>query len=127
MKTPIIKTLEFARGAKLRERNEKFIKELEVIPEVPITCIYTKTDGLIPWKNCMEAETYRDDIKNVEVFGSHCGMGANATVLLTVANALNANIEATSKKSIIQKIETLFFPQFWEQKGVSKFTNLFFS
>ena len=127
MKTPIIKTLEFVRGAKLRERNEKFIKELEVIPEVPITCIYTKTDGLIPWKNCMEAETYRDDIKNVEVFGSHCGMGANATVLLTVANALNANIETESKKSIIQKIETLFFPQFWEQKGVTKFTNLFFS
>lgn len=127
MKTPIVKTLEFVRGAKLRERNEKFIKELEVIPQVPITCIYTKTDGLIPWKNCMEAETYRDDIKNVEVFGSHCGMGANATVLLTVANALNANIENTTQKSIIQKVETLFFPKFWEQKGISKFTNLFFS
>jgi hypothetical protein len=127
MKTPIVRTLEFVRGAKLRERNLKFIKELEEIPKVPITCIYTKTDGLIPWKNCMEAETYRDDIKNVEVFGSHCGMGANATVLLTLANALNANLETAEKKSIIEKIETLFFPQFWEQKGVSKFTNLFFN
>ncbi len=127
MKTPIIKTLEFVRGAKLRERNEKFIKELEEIPNVPITCVYTKTDGLIPWKNCMEAETYRDDIKNVEVFGSHCGLGANATVLLTVANALNANIELNTKKSIIQKAETLFFPSFWQQKGISKFTNLIFS
>lgn len=127
MKTPIIKNLEFLRGTKLRERNDKFIKELEVIPEVPITCIYTKTDGLIPWKHCMEAETYRDDIKNVEVFGSHCGMGANATVLLTVANALNANIETETKMSIIQKVETLFFPKFWKEKGVSKFTNLLFS
>jgi hypothetical protein len=127
MKTPIVRTLEFVRGAKLRERNLKFIKELEEIPKVPITCIYTKTDGLIPWKNCMEAETYRDDIKNVEVFGSHCGMGANATVLLTLANALNANLEKAEKKSIIEKVETLFFPQFWEQKGVSKFTNLFFN
>lgn len=127
MKTPIVRTLEFVRGAKLRERNLKFIKELEEIPKVPITCIYTKTDGLIPWKNCMEAETFRDDIKNVEVFGSHCGMGANATVLLTLANALNANIEKAEKKSIIEKVETLFFPQFWEQKGVSKFTNLFFN
>jgi hypothetical protein len=127
MKTPIIRSLEFIRGTKLKERNDKFIKELEEIPQVPITCIYTKTDGLIPWKNCTEAETYRDDIKNVEVFGSHCGMGANATVLLTVANALNANIEKSSKKSIIEKIETLFFPHFWEQKGISKFTNLFFN
>lgn len=127
MKTPIIKTIEFVRGTKLKERNLKFIKELEAIPEVPITCVYTKTDGLIPWKNCMEAETYRNDIKNIEVFGSHCGMGANATVLLTVANALNANIEKVAKKSIIEKVETLFFPKFWEQKGLSKFTNLLFS
>ena len=127
MKTPIVKTLEFVRGAKLRERNLKFIKELEEIPTVPITCIYTKTDGLIPWKNCMEAETFRDDIKNVEVFGSHCGMGANATVLLTVANALNSNLEKVQEKTIIEKVETLFYPQFWEQKGVSKFTNLFFN
>ena len=127
MKTPIVKTLEFVRGAKLRERNLKFIKELEEIPKVPITCIYTKTDGLIPWKNCMEAETFRDDIKNVEVFGSHCGMGANATVLLTVANALNSNLEKVQEKTIIEKVETLFYPQFWEQKGVSKFTNLFFN
>tara|TARA_R110002126_G_scaffold277560_2_gene423531 strand:- start:15485 stop:16645 length:1161 start_codon:yes stop_codon:yes gene_type:complete len=127
MKTPIITTLEFIRGARLKERNEKFIKELEEIPNLPITCIYTKTDGLIPWKNCMEAETYRDDIKNVEVFGSHCGMGANASVLLTVASALNANTEKAAKKSIIQKVETLFFPRFWTEKGVSKFTNLFFS
>lgn len=127
MKTPIVRTLEFVRGTKLRERNLKFIKELEEIPTVPITCIYTKTDGLIPWKNCMEAETYRDDIKNVEVFGSHCGMGANATVLLTVANALSTNLEKVEKKSIIEKVETLFFPKFWEQKGVSKFTNLFFN
>ena len=27
----------------------------------------------------------------------------------------------------IEKVETLFFPKFWEQKGVSKFTNLFFN
>jgi hypothetical protein len=112
MKTPIIKTLEFLRGTKIKERNLKFIKELEEIPDLPITCIYTKTDGLIPWKNCMEAETYRNDIKNVEVFGSHCGMGANATVLLTVANALNSNIEKVAKKTIIEKYETLFFPEY---------------
>ncbi len=127
MKTPVISSLEFLRGTKLKERNEKFIKELEAIPKIPITCVYTKTDGLIPWKNCMEAETYRDDIKNVEVFGSHCGMGANATVLLTVANALNANLETSAKKSIVEKVESLFFPKFWEQKGISKFTNLFFN
>ncbi len=125
MKTPIIRSLEFLRGKKLKTRNEKFIKELEEIPEVPVTCIYTKTDGIVPWKNCMEAETYRNDIKNVEVFGSHSGMGANASVILTVAHALNSNLEKVKDKSMLEKVESMFYPKFWEKKGVSKFTNLF--
>jgi hypothetical protein len=127
MKTPVVRSLEFFRGRKLKERNDKFIKELEEIPDVPVTCIYTKTDGLLPWKHCMEAETLRKDIKNIEVFGSHCGMGANASVLLTVANSLNTNITGKKPKGITTKIESIFFPEFWEQKGISKFTNLFFS
>ena len=127
MKTPVVRSLEFLRGRKLRERNAKFIKELEEIPEVPITCIYTKTDGLLPWKHCMEAETLRKDIKNIEVFGSHCGMGANASVLLTVANSLNTNITGKKPKGMTTKIESLFFPEFWDKKGLSKFTNLFFN
>ena len=127
MKTPLLRMLEFLRGKSLRERNDKFIKELEEIPEVPITCIYTKTDGLLPWKHCMEAETLRKNIRNIEVFGSHCGMGANASVLLTVANSLNTNITGKEPKGITTNIEKLFFPKFWEQKGMSKFTNLFFN
>ena len=128
MKAPVIRSLEFLRGQKLRERNLKFIKELEEIPKVPITCIYTKTDGLIPWKNCMEAETYRKDIRNIEVFGSHCGMGANASILFTVANALNNSLDAEiEKKSILDKVETLLYPKFWEKKGLAKFSNLLFS
>ena len=35
----------------------------------------------------MEAESYRDDIKNIEVYGSHSGLGANVSVLLITANA----------------------------------------
>ncbi|PHR72886.1 MAG: hypothetical protein COA67_04070 [Lutibacter sp.] len=125
METPLLRVLEFLRGKTLKERNKKFLKELEEIPNVPITCIYTKTDGLVPWKHCREASTLRKDIKNIEVFGSHCGMGANATVLLTVANALNSNIEGKEPKGVLTKIESLFFPRFWKQKGMSKFTDLF--
>jgi esterase/lipase len=125
MQTPLIKMLEFFRGKKLRERNAKFLKELEEIPQVPITCIYTKTDGLVPWKNCLEAETFRKDIKNVEVYGSHIGLGANASVLVAIANSLSDNINNKKDKSIIEKVESLFFPKFWQQKGASKFTKLF--
>jgi len=127
MNTPLINMLEFLRGKTLRERNEKFLKELEAIPKVPITCIYTKTDGLLPWKHCQEAETLRSDIKNIEVFGSHIGMGANASILLTVAHSLGENLKLEPFESrFAHTIEDLFFPRFWKDKGLAKFTNLFF-
>ncbi len=116
MKTPMVRTLEFLRGKSLKERNKKIIEELEEIPEVPITCIYTRTDGLVPWKNCLEAETFRKNIKNVEVFGSHCGLGANASVLVTVANTLIENTQGEAPNGVITKIENIFFPKFWKQK-----------
>lgn len=125
METPLLRVLEFLRGKTLKERNKKFLKELEEIPNVPVTCIYTKTDGLVPWKHCREASTLRKDIKNIEVFGSHSGMGANATVLLTVANTLNYNINGLESKGVLTKIESMFFPKFWKQKGTAKFTKLF--
>lgn len=114
MNTPLIRILEFLRGKTLRERNENFLKELEEIPQVPITCIYTKTDGLLPWKHCLEAETLRRDIQNVEVFGSHCGMGANASILFTVAHALEENLKLEPFETDFEyKLESLFFPRFW--------------
>ncbi len=127
MNTPLVNMLEFLRGKTLRERNEKFLKELEDIPKVPITCIYTKTDGLLPWKHCQEAETLRGDIKNIEVFGSHIGMGANASILFTVAHSLGENLKLESFKSnFVHNIGDLFFPIFWKEKGLAKFTQLFF-
>ncbi|MCH3883543.1 MULTISPECIES: alpha/beta fold hydrolase [Tenacibaculum] len=116
MQTPLVRVLEFLRGKTLRERNDKFLKELEEIPKVPVTCIYTKTDGLVPWKHCLEAETMRKNIKNVEVYGSHMGMGANASVLVTVANALIENTQGKKPKGFITKLENMFFPKFWERK-----------
>ena len=113
MKTPVYGILQFFRGKSLKERNERFLKELEPIPNVPVTCIYTKTDGLLPWKHCKEAETYR---KNIEVYGSHSGLGANASVMLITANALSANIKGTAIKDETSNIERVLYPNFWNKK-----------
>ena len=113
MKTPVYGLLEFFRGKSLKERNERFLSELEPIPNVPVTCIYTKTDGLVPWKHCMEAETSRKDIKNIEVFGSHSGMGANVSVLLVTANMLSANIQGKKLRNVGSNIERFLYPKFW--------------
>lgn len=126
MQTPLVNVLEFLRGKTLRERNAKFLRELEEIPKVPVTCIYTKTDGLVPWKHCLEAETLRTNIKNVEVYGSHIGMGANASVLVTVANSLIENTSGKKPKGFISKLENVFFPKFWERKKSDIIKDLIF-
>jgi hypothetical protein len=115
MKTPVYGLLEFFRGKSLKERNERFLAELEPVPKVPVTCIYTKTDGLVPWKHCMEAQSYRKDIKNIEVFGSHSGMGANVSVLLVTANMLSANIQGKKIRDIGSNIERYLYPNFWKK------------
>ena len=115
MKTPVYGLMEFFRGKSLKERNERFLAELEPVPSMPVTCIYTKTDGLVPWKHCMEAETYREDIKNIEVYGSHSGMGANASVLLVTANMLSSNIQGKKIRDVGSNIERVLYPNFWNK------------
>ena len=123
MKTPAYGILEFFRGKSLKERNKRFLAELEPIPDVPVTCLYTKTDGLVPWKHCMEAESYRSNIKNIEVFGSHSGLGANASVLMMTANALKANLLGLSINEATTKIERILYPNYWRRKKLKLFTS----
>ena len=53
---------------------------------VPTTSIYTRTDGIVHWRSCLEYQ--RTDAENVEVYGSHCGLGFNPSVLYVVADRL---------------------------------------
>lgn len=126
MKTPVYGLLEFFRGKSLKERNARFLAELEPIPDVPITCIYTKTDGLVPWKHCMEAESYRKNIKNIEVYGSHSGLGANASVLMLTANALSANLQGLEIQDVTTNIERILYPYYWngKKKAIKNKTSL---
>jgi pimeloyl-ACP methyl ester carboxylesterase len=53
---------------------------------VPSTAIYTRTDGVARWHLCIEAE--HPQAENIEVRGSHCGLGHNPAVILAVADRL---------------------------------------
>lgn len=53
---------------------------------VPSTAIYTKTDGIVPWRGCLEPKRPHTD--NIEVFASHCGLGVNPFVFFAVADRL---------------------------------------
>ncbi len=53
---------------------------------VPSTAIFTKTDGIVPWRGCIEPKAPQTD--NIEVYASHCGLGVNPFVFFAVADRL---------------------------------------
>ena len=59
---------------------------------VPSTSIYSRTDGVVRWQVCLDVSDDRHE--NVEVLGSHVGLGFNASALFVVADRL-AQAEGT--------------------------------
>ena len=58
----------------------------EAPPQVPVTSIYSKTDGIVPWRySILPTAPLRESI---EVRGSHLGLGHNPAVLSIVAERL---------------------------------------
>lgn len=53
---------------------------------VPSTSVYTRTDGIVDWRSCLE--TRGPISENVEVLGSHCGLGFHPAVAVVVADRL---------------------------------------
>ncbi len=69
-------------NATLRER-------LETPPPIPSTAIFSRTDGIASWHSCYDREDLLDDItENVEVEGSHCGLGHNPLAVWVIADRL---------------------------------------
>jgi|TARA_B110000971_G_scaffold148595_1_gene151930 pimeloyl-ACP methyl ester carboxylesterase len=58
----------------------------KIAPPVPCTAVYSKTDGVVPWQSCIEHVEQTNE--NVEVVGSHIGMGFHPHVLHVIADRL---------------------------------------
>lgn len=68
-------------------------------PPVPTTSIYSRRDGIVAWQSCRHARA-RADIEDLEVDGSHLGMGWNPDVLAMVADRLaRSRIRRTVERS----------------------------
>jgi pimeloyl-ACP methyl ester carboxylesterase len=53
---------------------------------VPSTAIYTRTDGVVRWHTCIDTVSERHE--NIEVRGSHSGLGFNPAVQFAVSDRL---------------------------------------
>ena len=57
-------------------------------PPLPVPCtnIFTRTDGVVDWRSCLDEPG--DLRENIEVYGSHCGLGHNPMALVVIADRL---------------------------------------
>jgi pimeloyl-ACP methyl ester carboxylesterase len=55
-------------------------------PPVPATAIFSRSDGIVAWQGCLERESPSSE--NIEVEGSHSGLGHNPVVLYAIADRL---------------------------------------
>jgi len=56
-------------------------------PPIPLTAIYSKGDGIVNWRVCRDIDEDHQT-QNIEVCGSHCGMGFNPSIYRIIANRL---------------------------------------
>lgn len=64
-----------------------WLDRLRTPPPVPTTSIYSRSDGVIAWETCCHDESSRL-VQDIEVDGSHMGMGWNQEVLNIIADRL---------------------------------------
>jgi esterase/lipase len=56
-------------------------------PPVRTTAIYSKSDGICHWRTCIQHGNHAH-VENLEIQGSHLGMGVNGRVLVAISERL---------------------------------------
>lgn len=74
-------------GKDVKDIDEDWVAQMDQPPPVPSTAIYSKYDGVVSWQHC--AELHEGPMtENIEVIGSHCGLGHHPAVLACIADRL---------------------------------------
>lgn len=63
------------------------IHRLRTPPPVPTTSIFSRSDGIVAWQSCLHASD-RHQVEDIEIQGSHLGMGWNRAVLSVLTDRL---------------------------------------
>jgi pimeloyl-ACP methyl ester carboxylesterase len=56
-------------------------------PDVPVTALYSRSDGIIDWRRCVLHSARRSE--NVEIISSHFGMATNPQALHVIGDRLS--------------------------------------
>lgn len=73
-------------GQRLSQMDPELLSRLAQTLPVPATSIYTRSDGVVPWRCSLERPSL--SAENIRVYGSHCGLGHNPLALWAIADRL---------------------------------------
>lgn len=83
--TSVARVYEAVTGRALRDDPERRAR-LRQAPPVPTTSIYSRSDGVVPWRSSLNEDLPHTE--NIEVGSSHLGMGVHPWVLFVIADRL---------------------------------------
>ena len=106
--TNVWRAYELLTGQRIDDTQTKEqLREGATPPPVPSTAIWSREDGIVAWQNCVEPFGTNSD--NIEVHGSHCGLGVNPAVLYAVADRL-AQPEDDWRPFHREGLRAMFYP-----------------
>src|SRR5208282_618636 len=73
-------------GERFMAQSPELLRRLADPMPVPCTSIYSRSDGVVAWRACRQAEG--PESENVEVRGAHVGLGFNPAALWVIADRL---------------------------------------
>ncbi|MDB5491048.1 MAG: PGAP1-like family protein [Micavibrio sp.] len=76
--------------------SEDFARQSLIPPEVPTTSIYTRNDGVVNWRACINPKAV--SAENVEIYASHCGLVVNPVSFLVIADRLAEDVSLGAKR-----------------------------
>lgn len=74
---------------KVDDLTESDYERIRRTPSMPVTSIYTKTDGIVGWQDCLNEDL--PHTRNIEVTGSHSGLSHNYQAMMAVLRQLAAH------------------------------------
>ncbi len=74
-------------GQRVDDLDPQLIRQMQEPLSVPMTAIYSRSDGIVAWQCCLE-QREGPLTENVRVRGSHCGLGHNPLALFVIGDRL---------------------------------------
>ena len=103
---------EIASGIRIEDHD--LLDTLAEAPLVPTTSIFSRTDGICAWQACLNKDG--PQAENIEVNGSHCGLGHHPAVVYAIADRLAQPEGAWKKFDRNRGWRPLAFPD-WQRVG----------